>query len=413
MHPTFTADATSHFRSFQLRVFKLAKSWPTLNMLLRIVGGTLGALGNLTFILTIIVFIFAVMGMQLFGENYVTKKELFGGEVPRWNFTDFFHSFMIVFRVLCGEWIESMWDCMLVCGPICVPFFLLTMVIGNLVVLSLFLALLLSSFGAESLQGGASEDESEPNKLQEAINRIMRFKAYLTKRLLVCLKIDDVLNDTVEHNGNGRPTGCTEEHPEENGGEHIPLKDVEEEEDKMNGITSISIMHADIPYIECSSPAIHSLDMNGETTRGLDHDQDSMDGMEVIPITDEEDNAARDDEEKSKRGEDEEEVEGEEEKEEGEEEEEEETIVLALPEDCWCPLCYAKCACCNKCIASNMGQKFWAFRVTAFRLVENNKFETFIIVMIIASSLALVSTDEMKCIHQQLCVRFIHCAECE
>lgn len=32
--------------------------------------------------------------------------------MPRWNFTDFMHSFMIVFRVLCGEWIESMWDCM-------------------------------------------------------------------------------------------------------------------------------------------------------------------------------------------------------------------------------------------------------------------------------------------------------------
>jgi hypothetical protein len=25
--------------------------------------------------------------------------------MPRWNFTDFMHSFMIVFRVLCGEWI--------------------------------------------------------------------------------------------------------------------------------------------------------------------------------------------------------------------------------------------------------------------------------------------------------------------
>lgn len=55
-------------------------------------------------------------------------------ELPRWNFTDFLHSFMIVFRVLCGEWIESMWDCLHVGEPTCIPFFLATVVIGNLVV---------------------------------------------------------------------------------------------------------------------------------------------------------------------------------------------------------------------------------------------------------------------------------------
>ena len=44
------------------------------------------------------------------------------------------HSIMIVFRVLCGEWIESMWDCLLVSGKTCVPFFLATVVIANLVV---------------------------------------------------------------------------------------------------------------------------------------------------------------------------------------------------------------------------------------------------------------------------------------
>lgn len=103
-------------------------------------GRTMGALGNLTFVLCIIIFIFAVMGMQLFGKYYVDNKDRFSdGEVPRWNFMDFMHSFMIVFRVLCGEWIESMWDCMLVVSNVsCIPFFLATVVIGNLVVSSNF-----------------------------------------------------------------------------------------------------------------------------------------------------------------------------------------------------------------------------------------------------------------------------------
>ena len=94
------------------------------------------------------------MGMQLFGKNYYGNLRLWtkcqlksdtsldadnvdrfpGNELPRWNLTDFMHSFMIVSRVLCGEWIESMWDCMLVDGSTCIPFFLATVVIGNLVV---------------------------------------------------------------------------------------------------------------------------------------------------------------------------------------------------------------------------------------------------------------------------------------
>ena len=61
---------------------------------------------------------------------------------------------MIVFRVLCGEWIESMWDCMYVAGGACIPYFLATVLVGNLVILNLFLALLLSSFS--DMGGGES-----------------------------------------------------------------------------------------------------------------------------------------------------------------------------------------------------------------------------------------------------------------
>ncbi|XP_072152220.1 sodium channel protein para isoform X7 [Bemisia tabaci] len=165
----------SVLRSFRLlRVFKLAKSWPTLNLLISIMGRTVGAIGNLTFVLCIIIFIFAVMGMQLFGKNYTDNVDRFpGGELPRWNFTDFMHSFMIVFRVLCGEWIESMWDCMHVGDVSCIPFFLATVVIGYLVVLNLFLALLLSNFGSSSLS--APTADSETNKIAEAFARIDRF----------------------------------------------------------------------------------------------------------------------------------------------------------------------------------------------------------------------------------------------
>ncbi|KAL6065361.1 hypothetical protein STEG23_005991, partial [Scotinomys teguina] len=127
----------SVLRSFRLlRVFKLAKSWPTLNTLIKIIGNSVGALGNLTLVLAIIVFIFAVVGMQLFGKNYSELRHRISdsGLLPRWHMMDFFHAFLIIFRILCGEWIETMWDCMEVSGQsLCLLVFLLVMVIGNLV----------------------------------------------------------------------------------------------------------------------------------------------------------------------------------------------------------------------------------------------------------------------------------------
>uniref|UniRef100_A0A8C3MHV8 Sodium channel protein n=1 Tax=Geospiza parvula TaxID=87175 RepID=A0A8C3MHV8_GEOPR len=173
----------SVLRSFRLlRVFKLAKSWPTLNTLIKIIGNSVGALGNLTLVLAIIVFIFAVVGMQLFGKSYLdnVKKISTTGNLPRWHMNDFFHSFLIIFRILCGEWIETMWDCMEVAGqPLCLLVFLLVMVIGNLVVLNLFLALLLSSFSADNLS--APDEDGEMNNLQLAFARINRGLQYAKK----------------------------------------------------------------------------------------------------------------------------------------------------------------------------------------------------------------------------------------
>ncbi|NXB65195.1 SCN5A protein, partial [Struthidea cinerea] len=165
----------SVLRSFRLlRVFKLAKSWPTLNTLIKIICNSLGALSNLTLVLAIIIFIFAIVGVQLFGRSYVLNCSKINKDCkPRWHMKDFFHSFLVIFRILCGEWIETMWDCMVVAEPsLCLVVFLLVMVIGNLVVLNLFIALLLSSFSTDSLQ--TTEDDGEMNNLRIAFARIRK-----------------------------------------------------------------------------------------------------------------------------------------------------------------------------------------------------------------------------------------------
>ena len=103
-----------------------------MNRLFIIIGKTITSLGSLTFVLVIVLFIFAVVGTELFGESYIKYYGV--DNMPRWNFVDVFRSFMIVFRVLCGEWIESMWDCLNAHGWPCVPFFLCVKIIGGFVV---------------------------------------------------------------------------------------------------------------------------------------------------------------------------------------------------------------------------------------------------------------------------------------
>lgn len=92
-------------------------------------------------VLAIVVFIFSVVGMQLFGSKFGSEKSNIKSCDPdtscsrRWHMGDFFHSFLVVFRILCGEWIENMWECMQEANMyMCMAVFLLITVIGKLVV---------------------------------------------------------------------------------------------------------------------------------------------------------------------------------------------------------------------------------------------------------------------------------------
>ncbi|KAF0293556.1 Sodium channel protein type 10 subunit alpha [Amphibalanus amphitrite] len=160
-----------------LRVLKLAQSWTTMRVLLSIIISSLGALGNLTFVLVIVIYIFAVIGMQLFSNSYTA--DIFEPDpVPRWNFNDFFHSFMMIFRILCGEWIEPLWDCMRAKreeSEMCLAVFLPALVMGNFLVLNLFLALLLNSFNCEELRTRKEEAKGKSKLVQS----VQRLKGYI------------------------------------------------------------------------------------------------------------------------------------------------------------------------------------------------------------------------------------------
>uniref|UniRef100_A0A3Q3K2H8 Ion transport domain-containing protein n=1 Tax=Monopterus albus TaxID=43700 RepID=A0A3Q3K2H8_MONAL len=126
-------EGLSVMELFELVMLRLARWWPTFNMLLKITYSSLKALGNLTFILFIMVFVFSLVGMQLFQDDNIVENHNITVNSPRWHMQDFFHTFLLIFRILCGEWIETLWDCMEVSGPIsCLIFYLMVLVIGNL-----------------------------------------------------------------------------------------------------------------------------------------------------------------------------------------------------------------------------------------------------------------------------------------
>ncbi|XP_073539227.1 sodium channel protein type 4 subunit alpha isoform X1 [Phyllobates terribilis] len=380
-------EGLSVLRSFRLlRVFKLAKSWPTLNMLIKIIGNSVGALGNLTLVLAIIVFIFAVVGMQLFGKSYKECVCKINSDcvLPRWHMHDFFHSFLIVFRILCGEWIETMWDCMEVAGQaMCLTVFLMVMVVGNLVVLNLFLALLLSSFSADNLS--ASDDDGEMNNLQIAIGRITRGIDFIKKTMISLLPFKKKEQNKEEDKNNIEDVResfalnhlATEEEPKP----ECPAIDgfikkpryIMTELDHINLINNphyrievpIASEESDLDYLETDELSTQS---EFEETV-IKPKKTFFDGTSMCSTAD------------YKPPEPEEEEETLEHKEEDD------------PEECFTEACVRRFPCLYVDIKTEKGKLWWNIRKTCFKIVEHNWFETFIIFMILLSSGALAFED--------------------
>ncbi|XP_051986096.1 sodium channel protein type 2 subunit alpha-like isoform X10 [Xyrauchen texanus] len=394
-------EGLSVLRSFRLlRVFKLAKSWPTLNMLIKIIGNSVGALGNLTLVLAIIVFIFAVVGMQLFGKSYreCVCKISEDCELPRWHMDDFFHSFLIVFRVLCGEWIETMWDCMEVAGQtMCLIVFMMVMVIGNLVVLNLFLALLLSSFSADNL--AATDDDSEMNNLQIAVGRIQKGFALVKSTLRqflqsLCLtgskpgtldeeKPLDDLHSAGKENclSNHAPVaiditkgylkeGCVSP----GNGVKGHVKYGIEEGDYMSFIHN--------PCLTVTVPiAVGESDFENLNTEDFSSDSSDVEGSkEKLPIDVVLSSSEGSTVDIRPPGEGVESIEL----------EPEESLD---PEACFTEGCVMRFQCCQVEVERGNWKSWWTLRKTCFIIVEHNWFESFIIFMILLSSGALAFED--------------------
>ncbi|XP_070583159.1 sodium channel protein type 5 subunit alpha-like [Erythrolamprus reginae] len=353
-----------------LRVFKLAKSWPTLNTLIKIILNSVDALGNLTLVLAIIVFIFAVFGMQLFGSSYKTScKKLDPTCKLRWHMEDFFHSFLIIFRILCGEWIETMWHCMVVAErSLCLLVFVMVMVIGNLVVLNLFIALLLNSFSTDNLNQLPEEDR-ETNNLKIAFARIhrglhvakqallaffsraLRWKRKATTKKVKCdsekSEIELRSNGHNSKEGHGSPRASKKSNQDDfisNPSVFIcvPIAPVETDSDASEDLPSIV-------ETECTKQKLDSTSCSEGSTVDL------MDPDEFLNSELDED--------------------------------------LKQPDNCFPEKCVHRYPWCSVNTTKFPGKTWWNLRKTCYQIVEHNWFESFIVFMILLSSGALAFED--------------------
>ena len=231
----------SVLRTFRLlRVFKLARSWKQLNDIITTMFKSLAGISYLSLILLLFMYVFALLGMQLFGYEFIDcggygieaankncpagmTKECpdhfdcyapcessqvgqwvtfvgaeggLGGECvkyggAKWNpnkrteeavseeylvwlgrseyarhsFDNIFWAFITIFQILTGEnWNEVMYDGMRHTNSWTCVYFIVLVVLGNYIILNLFLAILLDNFGGVGEDDDGEGEESVHGK---------------------------------------------------------------------------------------------------------------------------------------------------------------------------------------------------------------------------------------------------------
>jgi hypothetical protein len=187
----FTALRT--FRLFRVvRAFKLARSWESLQRLILAIFQTLMEIGNFGVLLLLFMYIFALIGMQMFAFKYrfddngytVSRfyedevidamnlnasqlchinTEFYSFERPRANFDDLGSAMVTVFQILTGEnWNSVMYEAWNCCGWSSLLYFVSLVIIGSFIVFNLLIAIMLQNF-----EGGGDDDEDEDDEDNE------------------------------------------------------------------------------------------------------------------------------------------------------------------------------------------------------------------------------------------------------
>ena len=133
-------------RGFRLlRILKLVKSWKTLQSLLNTIIGSGYAISNLAVLTTLFIFVYSLIGKQFFHGVMIEEE----GEETRYHFNTTIDAMITMFIVLTGENWNFVMATVVLNHPdqgsqvLAIFFFVSAVLIGNFMLLNLFLAILL------------------------------------------------------------------------------------------------------------------------------------------------------------------------------------------------------------------------------------------------------------------------------
>ena len=171
----------SALRTFRIfRVFKLVKSWDSLRILMTALVRGVAMASNAFVLLGLVMYIFALLGMQIFGDGYdyvagnggpqngalnVCSPGVSGCDTPQLNFQNLWWSIITVFEVMDNEnWDGTAKYHMMGWGFGYAFFFMAIIIIGNYIFLNLFITILMSV-----LEDDGAEDEPADAPAADAV----------------------------------------------------------------------------------------------------------------------------------------------------------------------------------------------------------------------------------------------------
>jgi len=143
------------------RVFRLTRAYPALQVMLDSIFKSGPSCAYFLIFLLLYVYLSSVGGMQLFGGKF---RPPYLEDTPRSTYDTFFWGCLSTFQILTGEnWNEILYNGIVVRGYGAALYFVFVVIVGDCVILNLFLAVVLCYY-----EGGAPEG-LDPGKLLESL----------------------------------------------------------------------------------------------------------------------------------------------------------------------------------------------------------------------------------------------------
>merc|ERR1719158_2438980 len=153
-----------------LRAFKVTRYWSSMGNLVKSLVNSIASINALLVLLILFIFIFALLGMQIFGGRFAA-----GEDAERSTFNNFGQSCLTVFQILTGEdWNVVMYDGIEAyggikgMGAVAALYFIILFVAGNFILLNVFLAIAVDNLSTDDDEVEAEGGEEEPPTEEEA-----------------------------------------------------------------------------------------------------------------------------------------------------------------------------------------------------------------------------------------------------